>query len=99
MIRPTDLKDNDVWTMLCANRAGDLDRIQALGSSRRELIRCEYNYTPPIHFAVREGHLSVVRYLLEQGADPTYRTYPFQDSLITMASVSAYHVVALLLHD
>ena len=85
--------------MLCASRAGDLDQVQALGSSRRELIRCEYNYTPPIHFAVREGHLPVVRYLLEQGADPTYRTYPFQDSLLTMARDREHHDVAQFLLD
>src|SRR2546421_7114164 len=99
MIRPADLKDDDVWTMLCASRAGDLDRVKALGSSRPELLRCEYNYTPPIHFAIREGHLPVVRYLLEQGADPTYCTYPFQDSLLTMAQDREHHEVARFLLD
>jgi ankyrin repeat protein len=99
MIRPADLKDDDVWAMFCAGRAGDLDRVKALSSSRPELIRCEYNYTPPIHFAVREGHLPVVRYLLEQGADPTYRTYPFQDSLLTMARDREHHDVAQFLLD
>src|SRR2546421_4340285 len=99
MIRPADLKDDDVWTMLCASRAGDLNRVKALGSSRPELLRCEYNYTPPIHFAIREGHLPVVRYLLEQGADPTYRTYPFQDSLLTMARDREHHDVAQFLLD
>src|SRR5207248_8662382 len=54
--------------------------------SRADIARCEYNYTPPLHFAVREGHLEMVRFLLEQGADATtYRTYPFQDSLVSMA--------------
>jgi ankyrin repeat protein len=99
MIRPADLKDDDIWTMLCASRAGDLDRVKALSSSRPELIRCEYNYTPPIHFAVREGHLPVVRYLLEQGADPAYRTYPFGDSLLTMARDREHDDVARFLLD
>ena len=99
MIRPADLKDDDVWAMFCASRAGDLDRVKALASSRPELIRCEYNYTPSIHFAVREGHLPVVRYLLEQGADPTYLTYSFRDSLVTMAQDREYDEVAKFLLD
>lgn len=97
MIRPAELKDEDVWTMLSASREGDLERVKALASRRPALIRCEYNYTPPIHFAVREGHLHLVRYLLEQGADPTYRTYPFQDSLLTMARDRGHHEIAELL--
>jgi ankyrin repeat protein len=91
MIRPVDLKDDDVWNMFQASWNGDLDQVKALVSRRRELALCEYNYTPPIHFAVREGHLELVRFLLEQGADPTYRTYPFQDTLLTMAQDREYH--------
>ncbi|TMV45312.1 ankyrin repeat domain-containing protein [Paenibacillus mesophilus] len=79
MIRPVDLKDEDVWSIFEASWKGDLERVRALVSHRPTLIRCEYNYTPPIHFAVREGHLDIVCYLLEQGANLTYRTYPFQD--------------------
>ena len=85
MMRPTDLKDEDVWCMLRASWEGDLERVKALASRRPALIRREYNYTPPIHFAVREGHPELVRYLLDQGADPTHSTYPFRDSLLTMA--------------
>lgn len=97
MIRPVDLKDEDVWSMLEASKEGDLERVRALVSRRPALIRCEYNYTPPIHFAVREGHPGVVRYLLEQGANLTYRTYPFQDSLLTMAQDRGHHEIAELL--
>ena len=57
MIHPVDLKDDDVWNMFQASWNGDLDQVKALVSRRRELAVCEYNYTPPIHFAVREGHL------------------------------------------
>jgi ankyrin repeat protein len=99
MIHPADLKDSDVWEMLSASRAGDLDRVKALVSRRPELARCEYNYTPPIHFAVREGHLSLVRYLLDEGVDLNYKTYPFGDSLLTMARDREYHQIAELLLD
>ena len=76
----------EVWDMLRATWEGDLDRVLQLISRRPELATCQYNYTPPLHFAVREGHQHVVRALVERKAlDPTYKTYPFGDSLITMA--------------
>src|SRR5215470_65260 len=99
MIHPSDLKDDDVWGMLSASAAGDLDRVKALVSRRPELVLCEYNYTPPIHFAVREGHLNVVRFLLDQGAELNYRTYAFQDTLVMMAQDREHHEIAKLLLD
>ena len=85
--------------MLRASRDGKLDEVRALASRRSDLIRCEYNYTPPIHFAVREGHADIVRYLLEHGVEvASYRTYPFQDSLLTMAQDREHRdVVEILL--
>lgn len=98
MIHPIDMKDDDVWSMFQATRAGDLTNVKALVSRRGDLARCEYNYTPPLHFAVREGHLEIVRFLLEHGADAlTYRTYPFLDTLVTMAQDREHHAVARLL--
>jgi ankyrin repeat protein len=97
LIRPSDLRDEDIWGMLSASRDGDLKRVKALASRRPALLRCEYNYTPPIHFAVREGHTELVRYLLEQGIDLNYRTYPFRDSLLTMAQDREHHEIAELL--
>ncbi len=76
----------EVWEMLSASRDGDIDRVTRLLSQRPELCTCQYNYTHPLHFAVREGHLPLVRALLERGAlDPGYKTYPFGDSLLTIA--------------
>ena len=48
----------EVWAMLSACRAGDLAQAQELMAQRPELATCQYNYTPPLHFAVREGHSS-----------------------------------------
>jgi ankyrin repeat protein len=87
----------DVWGMLTASRDGDLARVDALAGACPGLIHCEYNYTPPLHFAVREGHLPVVRYLVERGATLIYRTYPFGDSLPVMADDREHHDVAALL--
>src|SRR4051794_962903 len=98
MIKPNDLKDEEIWSMLRAAHEGDLHRIKELLSRRPALVSCEYNYTPPIHFAVREGHTDVVGYLLEKGVDPTrYRSYPFQDSLLTVAQDREHHEIAQML--
>jgi hypothetical protein len=44
----------EVWAMLSACGAGDLERARELMARRPELATCQYNYTPPLHFAVRE---------------------------------------------
>jgi ankyrin repeat protein len=90
----------EVWEMLRASREGNLERVMQLVSQRPELSTCQYNYTPPIHFAVREGHLALVRALVEQRAfDPEYKTYPFGDSLLTMAQDRGYDEIAMLIQE
>jgi len=73
--------------MLTASSEGDLETMKDLASREPALVRCEYNYTPPIHFAVREGHAPVVSWLIEQGLDLSYRSYSFKDALLQMASI------------
>ncbi len=85
MIRPIDLMDDDQWSLFNTCRAGDPSTVEALVSRRPELVRAEYNYTAPLHFAVREGHLPVVQFLLDHGATSNYPTHRFLDSLLTMA--------------
>src|SRR5215831_9407572 len=70
MIRPIDLTDDDLWSLFNACCTGDTDTARTLIERRPELVNREYNYTAPLHFAVREGHLPVVRLLLERGANP-----------------------------
>jgi len=90
----------EVWEMLCASRDGDLERAMQLVSQCPELSTCQYNYTPPIHFAVREGHLPLVRELVGHGAlDPRYKTYPFGDSLLTMARDRGHDEIAMFLES
>src|ERR1700748_2306801 len=113
MIQPEELKterpmslSNDVrstttkvWDILMASRAGNLQLVKQMASGCPELLYAQYNYPPPIHFAVREGHIELVDYLLEQGAhDPTYRIYPFLDYLQTIASDRGYDKIALRLN-
>lgn len=88
----------DVWRMLVASRDGDLDGVKELAHRCPALLTCEYDYTAPLHLAVREGHLEIVRYLVEQGAlDPTYKTHPFMDSLVTVADDRGYDAIEELL--
>jgi uncharacterized protein len=102
--RPMELHDGvvstttDVWNMLVASRDDDRGRVQELARRCPALLTCQYDYTTPLHFAVCNGHLELVRYLVEQGAlDPTYLTHPFRDSLVTMAEDRGYDEIAQFL--
>lgn len=114
MIQPHELKSefpvslsNDaistttkVWNILVASREGSLEVVKKLVDECPELIYAQYNYTPPIHFAVREGYLDLVKYLLDNGAhDPDYKTYPFLDSLVTIAQDRNYKDITWLLEQ
>ena len=90
--RPMALHDGvvstttDVWNTLVASRDGDLVRVKELAEGCSALHTCMYDYTTPLHFAVRQGHLHLVQYLIEHRAlDPTYLNHPFRESLVTMA--------------
>jgi len=86
--------------MYLAAHAGDLDHVKALVARHPGLARHEYNYTPPLHFAVREGHARLVRLLLDRGGvDPSYRSYPFQDTLLTIAEDRGHSAVAAVLRE
>jgi hypothetical protein len=90
----------EVWAMLSACRAGDLERARELMARRPELATCQYNYTPPLHFAVREGQLELVRELVERRAyDPGYRSYPFGDTLLTVARDRGFDEIATVLES
>jgi uncharacterized protein len=88
-----------VWEVLVASRDGDLVKVKAAVKECPEMAYAQYNYTPPIHFAVREGHSDLVEYLLfECGAhDPDYRIYPFLDSLDTLADDRGLTDIATML--
>jgi ankyrin repeat protein len=90
----------EVWEMLSAARTGNLVRINELIGYRQQLSTCQFNYTPPLHFAVREGHVEIVRALIAQRAfDPNYKSYPFADTLLTMAEDRGHEEIAHLLHE
>jgi ankyrin repeat protein len=89
-----------VWEILVASKRGDIPTIKKMAAECPGLIYAQYNYTPPIHFAVREGHVELVKYLLSNGAhDPEYRIYPFLDSLQTVAADRNNNEIVTLLNE
>ncbi len=91
---------DDIWSMLKASYDGDLTRMKELAGASPALLKCEYNYTPPMHFAVREGHTNMVHYLIEQtGFDASYRSYPFLEPYLTIAQDHEHHEIAQLILD
>ena len=88
----------EVWAMLSAAHSGNIAVAQELMAQRPELATCQYNYTPPLHFAVREGHLALVRALVDRRAyDPGYKSYPFGDTLLTIARDRGFDEIATVL--
>lgn len=100
MIQPNEMKSDlpmeiangtissttKVWEMLVSSYDGKIHKVKQLVNNCRDLLYAQYNYAPPIHFAVREGHTDLVKYFLDQEAfNPAYKTYPFLDDLITVA--------------
>jgi ankyrin repeat protein len=95
----TDATTDDVFAMFVAARDGDGQTAKRLVARIPRLATVEYNYTPPIHFAVREGHRDLVAFLLDRGADLAYRSYPFQESLLTFAEDRGHDAIAALLRQ
>ena len=93
-----DCDPADIWAMLCAALMGDAGRVRALARRSPDLVRAEYWYTQPLHFAVREGHADVVRTLLELGADPSYRRYA-HEPVATVARDRGHQGVARIIED
>jgi uncharacterized protein len=89
-----------VWAVLSGAYLGNLDLIRDLSQACAQLLYAQYNYTPPIHFAVREGHTQIVEFLLSRGAyDPSYRIYPFNESLEVIALDRGNDEIAGMLKD
>jgi uncharacterized protein len=100
------LRDNagvettDVWRILMACRDGDLGTVVQLLDAWPALIRSGYNYMTPLHLAVREGRLDIVRYLAERNAvNRNYVTYPYKETLVSVANDRGYSEIAALLEE
>ena len=88
-----------IWQVLNAARDGNTARLRAMLEDDPTLVRAEFWYTPPLHFAVREGHLDATRMLLDAGADIFHRSLYAQETLLQMALDRGHGKVANLLRD
>jgi ankyrin repeat protein len=95
MIRPPEL-DDVTWTVITAAASGDADTLRRLLAEDPARSREGYWYTPPIHFAVREGHTEVVRMLLDAGADSEWNGH-YGNSLAAMAKERGHDSVVTVL--
>ena len=88
-----------IWQVLNAARDGDTTKLRAMLEDDPTLVKAEFWYTPPLHFAVREGHLDATRMLLNAGADIFHRSLYAQETLLEMALDRGHDEVANLLRD
>ena len=93
-------RGEDVWQVLTAARAGDPATLRAALERDPTLVSASYWYLPPLHFAVREGHLEAVRLLVAAGADLTHRNALYgNDTLLRMAEDRGHRRVAGFLRE
>jgi ankyrin repeat protein len=95
LIKPDGI-DPALWQILTAARAGQRGRVAGLLAVDPTLRQQEYWYTRPLHFTVRQGHLSLVQLLLDSGDDSTWIRYGHED-LVTVALDRGHDKVAELL--
>src|SRR4051794_2507648 len=97
MINPPDI-DDVTWQVISAANTGDAPALRRLLAEDPARSRNGYFYTPPIHFAVREGHAEIVQILLDAGADPEWNGY-YGSSLTDMARERGHDAIATLLEQ
>jgi ankyrin repeat protein len=92
--------NQDIWQVLTAARDGDAARLRALLAQDRSLAEAQFWYTPPLHFAVREGHTEAARLLIEASASVTHRRGLYgTESLMQIAAERGHEAVAELLRE
>ncbi|MDE0040945.1 MAG: ankyrin repeat domain-containing protein, partial [Candidatus Poribacteria bacterium] len=75
----TYVEGRHYWDLICAAIRNDVETIRDHLKAEPDCARLEFWYTPPIHFAVREGNLDATRIL--------WKAYPYDEvtDLIRMA--------------
>jgi ankyrin repeat protein len=93
------LNGNDAWALFEASAAGDLPRAKALLVKDSGLANAQYWYQFPLHLAVYAGHASIVKLLLDCGADPGQSVYTYNswDKLLRCAGERGFSQIGSLL--
>jgi RNA polymerase sigma factor (sigma-70 family) len=86
---------SDLWEMICAAIAGDLEAIRRLLAKDPALVRAAHDYRTALAFAVRENQLEAAALLIERGADPINSGSP--DTLLQIARDRGYAQMEKLL--
>ncbi len=60
-----EVDGDDAWTLFCASADGDLDQARRLIDNDPNLVHAQIWYAKPIDVAMREGHLEIVKAMLE----------------------------------
>jgi ankyrin repeat protein len=97
MLRPADI-DDITWEVLTAANTGDVAAMRSLLAEDPARSQSGYFYTPPIHFAVREGHTEIVQMLLNAGADSEWNGH-YGASLIDLAKERDHEDIVKLLEQ
>ncbi len=81
-----------------AAKQGDLAKVQALVGKNPELVKAkDQNQRTPLYIAAAEGHLNIVEYLIEKGADVNAWNNAHQNPLLSAAYYGHSEIVNLLL--
>ncbi|XP_074605773.1 transient receptor potential cation channel subfamily A member 1-like isoform X1 [Acropora palmata] len=81
-----------------ATESGNLECVKLLLEANHESLHSlEYRLRTPIYYAVFEGHVEIVRFLLDQGATVDQRDENHLTPLMIAARVNRYHVLVTLL--
>jgi ankyrin repeat domain-containing protein 17 len=78
-------------------RRGDLEEVRRLVQRERWLVDAVWQYWSPLTAAAHDGHVEVVRYLLDEGAGINLRLHGRRAALSYACSEGRLEVVALLL--
>ena len=93
-----------VGRLIDAVRAGDLATVRSMVHLRPELVNLEAGESDEhqaLHHAVLERHPAIVRFLMQEGADPRKGIYPHRDATgaLTLAIERGYTDIAEIIRD